>query len=379
MKPAASPQITPPYRVFFVIGSLNKGGTELRLLDVIRRLNPAAFTPVLFAAKGGELLPAVRNARVYSGPPGANVLFSLPSLWRALRRERPTVVWCVNQGIASFFGRLFARLLRTPVIMISLHGADTITAAMDRYNAWLTRRFIDRVVVVNRQYVQQLKKQRLPEEKITVLYNGVDETLFSPAAPERRQALKRELLGIDPQRPVIGTVANLRPIKALDVLIRAAARLRQTHPDALFIIIGEGRQRPALEQLCADYDVAGNVRLLGTRSDVPELMRAFDIYALTSDYEGCPNTILEAMASGLPVVATRVGGVPELLPPEAGILVPPRDETALAGALRRLLDDPGLRREMGRQARAHIEAHFTMQQMIAGREALLLELIAAKT
>jgi len=379
VKPAASPQITPPYRVFFVIGSLNKGGTELRLLDVIRRLNPAAFTPVLFAAKGGELLPAVRNARVYSGPPGANVLFSLPSLWRALRRERPTVVWCVNQGIASFFGRLFARLLRTPVIMISLHGADTITAAMDRYNAWLTRRFTDRVVVVNRQYVQQLKKQRLPEEKITVLYNGVDETLFSPAAPERRQALKRELLGIDPQRPVIGTVANLRPIKALDVLIRAAARLRQTHPDALFIIIGEGRQRPALEQLCADYDVAGNVRLLGTRSDVPELMRAFDIYALTSDYEGCPNTILEAMASGLPVVATRVGGVPELLPPEAGILVPPRDETALAGALRRLLDDPGLRREMGRQARAHIEAHFTMQQMIAGREALLLELIAAKT
>jgi glycosyltransferase involved in cell wall biosynthesis len=130
-----------------------------------------------------------------------------------------------------------------------------------------------------------------------------------------------------------------------------------------------------LERLSQTLGLTKHVRFLGTRNDVPELMRAFDLFVLTSHSEGCPNVILEAMASGLPVVSTNVGGVPELVNADTGMLVPPRDDTTLAEAILRLLDDPVRRQRMGEAGRRRAVEQFSLAQMIRAREELLSELV----
>ena len=374
--------MTDAYKVGFIIASLNRGGTETKLLDTLQRLDRNRFDPFLFVAKGGgELLAEACDQRVYVGlPAGGNSLRSLYALWKTLRRERPDAVWCLQGGVTGFAGRLFARLLRVPIIILSLHGRQSERQpALDWPNRLLTPFTTQRVVAVSNEYRQQLIAEGIAESLISVLYNGVDTARFSPhRSPSGRggeNSFKRAILGIEPSHPVIGTVGNLLPVKAHEVLLKAAGRVIVQCPDALFVLVGEGERRAALERLAQALGVSQNVRFLGRQRDVSDVMRAFDLFALTSNSEGCPNVILEAMASELPVVSTRVGGVPELVDDEVSILVPPQDDVALAQAILQLLTDPARRQAMGEAARRRAVERFSIEAMIRAREALLMELL----
>jgi glycosyltransferase involved in cell wall biosynthesis len=360
-------------KVVFAITSFNHGGTELRLLDVLRGLDRTQFETILFTAKGGDLADEVSDSRIVIGAQrGETRLRGLWALWTLLRRERPDAIWCLQSSAVSFAGRLCAWLLGIPTV-ISIHGRYEGRAIMDWPNRLLTRLAKSRVVVVSKLYREGLVDEGIPERLITVQYNGVDTGRFSP--PEDRDTCKQSLLGLNVSRPIIGTVGNLLPIKGHEVLLETAARVIGQCPEALFVIIGEGKRRAELERLSQTLCLTNHVRFLGTRNDVPDVMRTFDLFVLTSHSEGCPNVILEAMASGLPVVSTNVGGVPELVNADSGLLIPARDDATLAEVILRLLDDPARRQAMGEAGRRRAVAQFSLAQMIRAREELLQALV----
>jgi glycosyltransferase involved in cell wall biosynthesis len=169
----------------------------------------------------------------------------------------------------------------------------------------------------------------------------------------------RSELGIDPGAPVVGTVCALRPQKALEVLVDAAVPLSRRFPDLQVLIVGSGSEAEMLERRIGELGLTATVRLVGHRSDIPDVLQAFDVGVCCSDFEGTPLSILEYMEAGLPVVATRVGGVPDLIASgEQGLLVEPRDPAGLASAVSGILDDPARAAAMGAAGRARRRAEF---------------------
>jgi glycosyltransferase involved in cell wall biosynthesis len=221
-----------------------------------------------------------------------------------------------------------------------------------------------------REYL--LKRVRVPAEKVTVIANGVDTDLFRPASsvgtPTVGRLRARFEIG---QAPVVGHVARLAPVKNQPLLVDAFAVVRERVPDARLIIVGEGDERPAIEARVAARGLGDVVHLAGEARDVPALLREFDVFALPSKAEGTSMSVLEAMASGVPVVASAVGGTPDVVAHgRCGVLVAPNDTAALAAALAELLDAPERRRELAFAARARVEELYSEPQVARRYEAL---------
>jgi glycosyltransferase involved in cell wall biosynthesis len=208
-----------------------------------------------------------------------------------------------------------------------------------------------------------LLAEGFPPGAMGVIHNGIDVGPLPSAAD--RQAVRRDL-GVDDDALVVGTIARLDPVKHLDALLEAAARARTIHPlPVVAVVIGDGPERGVLEQRAAALDLGDHVRFLGRRDDARRWLAGMDVYVNASVSEGISLTILEAMAAGLPVVATRVGGTPEIVDAASGVLVPARDVPALADALVALGADPARRRELGAAARARVESAFSLDRMVA--------------
>jgi sugar transferase (PEP-CTERM/EpsH1 system associated) len=209
----------------------------------------------------------------------------------------------------------------------------------------------------------------IPANRVTQIYNGVDTELFHPACARERRRLPD---GFAPEGAfVVGTVGRMHTVKDQLNLVRAFLRLLQTFPEARarvrLMLVGDGPLRGECRSLLASANAGDLAWLPGECSDIPELMRSMDLFVLPSLGEGISNTILEAMASGLPVVATRVGGNPELvLEDRTGTLVPAADPEALMHAMHRYLCDPDLAPDHGSTARAHVEANFSWNSMVSG-------------
>jgi glycosyltransferase involved in cell wall biosynthesis len=178
------------------------------------------------------------------------------------------------------------------------------------------------------------------------------------------RARVRKELGIPDNALVVGTVARLDPVKDIPTLIRAVAQRHNADLPTILLVIGEGSERAHLEASAREVGTASSVRFLGHRDDARDLLAACDLYANSSISEGISLTILEAMAAGLPVVATRVGGTPEIVDASCGRLVPSRDPDALAATLTALAQDAPLRLALGREARARVEQRFTLDRMV---------------
>jgi glycosyltransferase involved in cell wall biosynthesis len=232
---------------------------------------------------------------------------------------------------------------------------------------------MDHVAAVSDDLRRHLGDLKVPASKCSLIENAIDTAQY---LRRRTPAAARAALGLDPARMVVGAVGRLSPEKGFDTLIRAADRLLRGGADFDLLIVGEGPEKPRLQALIDELGRASRVRLLGHRSDMIDLFEAMDVFALSSLREGLPNVLLEAMALEVPVVATRVAGVPRLVADgESGLLVEPGDEARLAEALDRLLGDDGLRESLGRAARGVIERRFSfdvrMNKMRAVYDALL--------
>lgn len=287
----------------------------------------------------------------------------LRGLWELIalcRRVRPQIVHA-NSSKAGILGRLAAALTRVPARVFTVHGwafkaSGGATARLYLWADRAMRPLTTAIVCVSRTELEAGLRARTCSAKRTVVIRNAVDAASAPAA------------ALDGDPPRILSVGRLKEPKTFDTLLRALAQLDPASFRAR--IAGDGPDRAALEVL-----VRGPVELLGERDDVPQLLAESDVFVLSSASEGLPMSLLEAMAAGLPVVASAVGGVPELVG-DTGLLVPPRDDAALAAAIRRLVEDPTLRRQLGAAGRARVETEFSLASFRSAHLALYERLLA---
>ena len=289
-----------------------------------------------------------------------------PTLGRALARvardHRADVLHCHHYS--PFVYGAIAKLWMPRVrIVFTEHGrlSDAGPSSKRRLANTILGRVPDGVFAVSRELRDHLVDEGFPARTAGVIYNGIEPGLLP--SPETR-ALVRARLGVPANTMVVGTIARLDPVKNLQTLIAAIAALNQEQRATALVIVGDGSERQALEHTAAEGGVARQVHFLGQREDARDWLAGCDIYANSSISEGVSLTILEAMAASLPVVATAVGGTPEVVDESCARLVPSRDAGALAGALRDLADDASLRMRMGSAARRRVEDLFTIDRMV---------------
>ena len=296
--------------------------------------------------------------------------FLVAELYRLFKRERPHVVHTHRWG-TLLEGTLAARLAGVPYVVHGEHG----TLETRRRNAWIQRRLwhhVDRVLSVSSRLAERMAREiAFPLDRITVIRNGLDLNRFQPA-PDRAAA--KQALGIAPDRLLIGTVGRTVPVKDHPTFLRALAHVRSAGIGFAAVIAGTGPAFQDTQRLVESLNLS-EVRLLGNRDDVHEILSAFDIFVLSSTSEGLSNTIQEAMATGLPVVATNVGGADELVVDgQTGILTPSGDDRAMAEALVTLARDESHRTALGRSGAERARAHFGIERMFRDYEEMYLTL-----
>ncbi len=367
-------------RIMHVVTALGKGGLENGLVNLIERLDPGTFEHVVCTVRGlgpnADRLPRERTQVIELGEKAANSRFQTAALVRAIRRFRPDVVHSRNWG--GIEGVIAGRLAHAAVVH-SEHGleADAETKEPMR-RTWfrrLTYELADRVLSVSFQ-LRDLHAQRtgFPAHRIAVIHNGVDRARFFPDADSRARIRKE--LGIGESEFCIGCVANLLPVKDHITLLNAVAAMANSNDDWRLLLIGEGPERQKLEAFVnSRRELRQRVTFLGLSSRVPELLRGMDVFVLPSVAEGICNSLLEAMSSGVAVIATAVGGNPEVVVDgESGLLFPVGDAQALANRLLQLRAEPGLRVQLGQRAVQRVREHFSIESMIHAYEQLYLSM-----
>jgi glycosyltransferase involved in cell wall biosynthesis len=298
-------------------------------------------------------------------------------LARLLRREQVDLIQA--HQYTPFFYAAAARLFAPrPAILLTEHGRhhpDYPRLKRKVANRLLLRRR-DRVVAVGGAVRDALvANDGFPGARVGVIYNGIDLTPF--AAPDDRRTVRREL-GFGDGEFVIVQVARLDYLKDHATAVRTLARVVPHRPDARLVLIGEGPERDSIREVVRRHGLEAHVRFLGLRKDVARLLSAADLFLLTSISEGIPLTVIEAMAAGLPVVSTGVGGLPEVVEEgRTGLLAPSGDHDALARTICRLAGDPALREQMGRLGRQRAEAHFSEPRMHTRYGQLYREMLAS--
>jgi len=360
-------------KVIHVVTRFDKGGSAENTFLTVIGLDKQKYDVLLVkgmsveSAMGEEERKAVGHSLSRAERAGVRIS-TVPDLvrdirpvkdWRAFwallnifRRERPHIVH-THTSKAGFLGRWAARLSKVPLIVHTPHGhvfwgyfnrpTSLFYALLERWTARIT----DRIVVLT----EQEKKDHLsfciaPEDKFEVVHSGVGLDNFRSVCRDPIQT--KEDLGIPSRAAVIGTVGRLTPIKGHRFLIDAARGVLAEHPDTVFILIGDGESAEALRSLATRLGVSGNIRFLGWRPDVAEIISVVDIFVFPSLNEGMGRAVVEAMALGKPVVASRVGGIIDIVRDgENGLLVPPADSDELAAAIKSLLSDPAERERLG--------------------------------
>ncbi len=365
--PEAEDPVAEPRRVKVVqvVLSLDVGGLERMVLDFVRHAG-ARFRHEVVCLRGrGELgRRFAEEGAAVTGLEASGRLACLIRLSRYLRRTRPDVVHTHNAS-PHWYAALACRGAGVPLLVHTRHGQNPADRRRhvwaNRWASWAS----DAVVPVSADASEHVRGfERVPGDKVVVIHNGVE--------LERFQAGRR---GTRPPLRAI-SVARLSVIKDQPTLLRAVRQVVDAHPGFRLDIVGEGPERPTLERLRGELGLAESVRLLGYRDDVGPLLAEADLFLLTSTSEGLALTLLEAMASGLPVVATDVGGNREVVVHgETGLLVPPRSPTAVAQAVAQLLQDPARAVAMGRAGRRRVEESFDIRTMVARYERLYDELL----
>lgn len=367
--------------IVYAVARMDLGGTQTHLLQVLRLLDRDRFCPMLYCLTGdGALLPTVRDLGVpvidgamRNGFRPAQAAKGALQLARFLRRERVQIIH--NYLIrANVVGSVAGRLARVPVVLCSKRGCHErrgLELAGARLANWLADRVMTNAEAV-RDFVSA--NEGCPKQKMSVIPSGVDTDRFRPRSSGAEQKMR---LGLDPLRPAVGIVTRMRVRKGVEEFLRAMVLVRRNVPGVQAVIVGEVELDGRLQAMAREGDLAKDLWLLGRRSDMPEVLSAFDLFVLSSHDEGMSNAILEAMAMETAVVATDVGGTREAVRHgRTGLLVPPRDPDALAVAIAELLRAPNRCVEMGLEGRRFVEENLSARSMVRQMERVYMELLS---
>jgi glycosyltransferase involved in cell wall biosynthesis len=352
--------------VLFVIKPVQWSGADRVLLDVADQLNKERYQ-VIFAIIGlypdeEAKIPATFPQIRFEMPNlhgWRQFLFSLQLCWVMFKHNVKIIH--MNSYHPGNYVRLAAYFMRVPIIIDHWHGFNRFNLKR-KILCRLYNHLTDLSFVVSAGVGEYIAQQcGADPAKIRVLYNAVDLAPFENRKPAPQV---REELGLPLDQPVVGLVARLdHRAKGHLELIEAMVRLKDRHVFHA-LLVGGGRRQEEMQELAASLGLGERVHFLGNRRDVPDLLGAMDFFVLPSHSEGVSLAVLEAMAAGLPVVVSAVGGLPEIVSHEEnGLLIPPKDPEALAASLARLLENPDLARSLGQKAREHIEEKYSLEQM----------------
>jgi glycosyltransferase involved in cell wall biosynthesis len=353
--------------VMFVVPCFGFGGLERVVLDLIEGVDRSRFNPSLCSLLNPHpgMIETMRtlNVPTYVLHKGWGVNYFLPFRLASLfARERVHLVNAHDIG-ATLYAVAAARLALVRHVVHTDHSQILTKRRFAPVYRGVFRHGISHAVAVSehlRRYI--IDTFDVPEALVTTIPNGIDVARFT--VPLDISVLRREL-GIREGDIVVGSVGRLMEQKGMAYLLKAFARLIRRGDPMKLVIVGDGELRHDLERLAQDLQLGDRVVFTGIRKDIPDLMRLFDVFALPSLWEGQPLTVVEAMAAGKPVVATDVGGNAEILKHgEFGVLVPPRDDNALAGAIGALLSDPARAGELGRKAASYAARELTSASMV---------------
>ena len=364
----------PKKRVLYIVEDLESGGAERVVVNLATRLDRSRFEPaVCCLAKRGALADEIEREgirlHVLDKKPGIRPAL-LWRLQRLIARLRPDVIHS-HLFTGNAWGRLAGWLAGTPRIVASEHSVDLwkngVRLFVDRMLAVPTYRLIAKSDAIADFYKTVV---RIPPRKVATIRNGIDLSLYGNGVD--RSAV-RASIGVPQDVMLVGAIGRLSPEKGHEVLVEALGMLRDERSNIHAAIAGEGPSGWELDEQVRANGTGRVVHLLGHRSDVPALLAAADMFALPSHREGLPLALLEAMASGLPVIATDVGGCREVIENgRNGILISPGSPEQMARAIKRLALDEGLRRALGYAARRTIEQRFSIDRMVRQVEELYL-------
>lgn len=355
-------------KIVRIIARLNVGGPAIHVLLLSARLRARGYETILVkgteAPTEGDMLDFARDLDVRPvvlPQLGREIRWwdDVVAFWKLLaliRRERPDIVH-THTAKAGLLGRLAAWLAGVPLIVHTFHGhvfhgyfSPARTRLFVALERWLARRTHRLVAVSARVRDEVLARGIGRPERFHVVPVGLDLQRFAECDPLRGEL--RAELRLPPRARVVGIVARLVPIKRHEVFLTAAAAVAGRMPACRFLVVGDGERRQALEGMARALGIADRVLFLGWRRDLERIYAELDVAVLTSANEGSPVSLIEAMASGVPVVGPRVGGIPDVIDDGVtGLIVPPGDAGPVAEAISRLLDDAELRRKMGAAAR----------------------------
>jgi glycosyltransferase involved in cell wall biosynthesis len=290
------------------------------------------------------------------------------TLARAIRTRRVELLHCHDE-LSWFYGAVAARLAGVRRIVITMHGRRPGIVGRHLIEQRVLAALTPTIVAVSAFLREQiLHELRVPASQVVLVRNGI--VMPPPVTPEQRRR-SRAALGLAASDFVVGTVGELSPVKNIALALDGVARAHREVPLLKYLVIGGGAQHEALTAKAAELGLTAAVRFLGVRRDVPELLAALDAYVCSSNYEGISLSILEAMAAGTPIVATMVGGNPELIQHgRTGLLIPSGDATALGEALRQLANQAAAARQIALQARLAVEQAYTIDRMIDAYDSL---------
>jgi sugar transferase (PEP-CTERM/EpsH1 system associated) len=355
-------------RVLHIMDSLGVGGTEMGVANIVERTRDRIDHVLCCVRHDGAIADRLRAGGtevIVVGKAEGND-WRLPlRLARICRQVSPDIVHTRNWG--SIDGIVAARLARVPVVIHGEHGREAADPDGTNRRRNRVRRLlaplVTRVVTVSDQLRDWLIGHvRIPSRKVVVLRNGVDVERFRCRSDCERLRARHGFSATD---LIVGTVGRIDPVKDQAALLDTLEVLSKDHPKLRILIVGDGPEHPRLEREIAARGLGGQAHLSGFREDVPEMLSLMDVFVLPSVGEGMCNTILEAMAIGLPVIATAVGGNPELVTDGVtGVLVPARDRHALAAAIARYATDAETRRRHGSAGQERVLREFTLRAMV---------------
>ena len=354
------------------------GGAERVTYEIVKRMNREKYTVTLCTlyhpGPMGEAF--IRD--------GYNFYHSLiknrfdPTAFFKLRRiiihNKIDLIYLINQPLTLFWGFVMGKACGVPIVSV-IHNTVVIGERLKLYIYRLMLPFVNRIVTVAEMQKDHLvRNERIPEHLISVVYNGIDVAGYDNPI-DRMEKIKS--LAVDPGKKVVGMVTRFVRLKGIDVFLQAASLLLERKPGLEFILVGGGPEMEEMKSLAIGLKIEKSVHFLGVRNDIGDLLSLFDVAVLSSRTEALPMVLLEYMASGKPIVATRVGSVPELISHgETGLMVEPENPKAMADAISLLLDNEERARMMGDYARGEVKRRFVIENTVRDTEAVIDELVS---
>jgi glycosyltransferase involved in cell wall biosynthesis len=366
-------------RIVHLTASTFFGGPERQMLGLAEALRPGFETTFVSFAEGGRceaLLSACQRAGFRAEALGNDTprLRAAARELTALLRDQEADIVCSHGYKADLLGWWSARRCGIPIVAVSRgwtweNRKVRTYEAIDRY----LLRWVDQVVCVSEGQAAKVRQAGVPEQNVSVIRNAIRAERFGTRRPAAREVLQG--LFPSPRRLIVGAAGRLSPEKGFDVLIRAAATIAEADRSIGFVLFGDGPLRDELARRIADAGLADAIVLAGHRKDLDDLLPHLDLSVLPSYTEGLPNVVLEAMAAGLPVVATAVGGTPEVVVEgETGYLIPPGDASALAARIKELLACESTRRTLGERGRLRVQECFAFETQARDYRSLFAQL-----